>query len=103
MFIQRKINLNLRFLGWISRGRPGGPLLRVQENNMFCADVLDPKTRRGDPEKLYAGKFRVDFSLSRCPCRCAIHYVREKKKQGDGKLSGGENVPYTVLEPPPNL
>ena len=52
---ERKSNLNIKSLGRISRGRPGGypcgrpgpktltPLLGAQENIFFCADILDPK------------------------------------------------------------
>ena len=68
-------------LGRISPGHPGGypggrpgartfsPSLGVQENEVFCADVLDPKVRadvhdpRGLREELYARKLRADFSF----------------------------------------
>ena len=52
-----KSSLNVKFLGGISRGRPGGylggrpspkgftPSLGAQENKVYCADILDPKER----------------------------------------------------------
>ena len=52
-----KNNLNIKFLGGKTRGRPGGylggrpgpktftPSLGTQENKVSCADVLDPKVR----------------------------------------------------------
>ena len=54
---ERKICLNTKFLGGMTRRRPGGypggrpgpktftPSLGAQENTVFCADVLDPKAR----------------------------------------------------------
>ena len=56
-YFRKGKSLNIKFLGGISRGRPGGypggrprpktftPSLGEQENKVFRADVLDPQVR----------------------------------------------------------
>ena len=74
---ERKTSLNIKFLGGISRGRPGGypppkmftPSLEEQENEGVCADVLDPKARtsmtQGDLRKTLCRKTSFRSLLKR--------------------------------------